>query len=308
MAGTFIVSFDCEGNWGIADRQRRIDQGFITKKALVQAYEALTRELARFEISATFAFVMAFILNKDELADWLPRLTSVQVNGEDWMRNFQRAKDVHDFSGWFCPEAFDLVREAGTHEIGCHGFRHIPLGDGEVAQADARYELGSAAELASQKNVRLRTFVFPRNRVGHLGLLAEHGYLGFRNAHPDLSRHGRVGNFLRECCIWETGQKPEDPVQGLVSIPGGYFLNWQHGLRRALPQSISLMRWKSILRDAAENDKVAGLYLHPHNLIDGPGTLETFRGVLRIAAKLRETKGLAIMTQQSYCASLGKLA
>ena len=64
-----------------------------------------------------------------------------------------------------------------------------------------------------------------------------------------------------------------------MSIPGGYFLNWKQGLRRVIPEAVTLMRWRSILNDAAANDRVALLYSHPHNLIDGPGTLELFEGV-----------------------------
>jgi hypothetical protein len=43
MAGTFIISLDCEGKWGIADRDRRIESGVITRSALIRAYESLLR-------------------------------------------------------------------------------------------------------------------------------------------------------------------------------------------------------------------------------------------------------------------------
>ena len=302
MPGTFIISLDCEGKWGIADRDNRIESGFITRSALIRAYESLLRVLSVYEASATFAFVMALTLTKNELDDWMPRLTDVHVEGVNWMRNFRRAEAAGDLDGWFCPEAFDLARDSGLHEIGCHGFRHIPLGNCEVGSEEAGYELRSATELAKRKGVDLNTFVFPRNCVGHLGLLADQGYAGFRNAHPIVGRHGRLGNLAREFNIREVSQDPEPSASGLVSIPGGYFLNWRQGLRRVIPEAVTLMRWRSILIDAVANDRVALLYLHPHNLIDGPGTLELFEGVLRIASQLRESKSLAIVTQAEYCA------
>jgi peptidoglycan/xylan/chitin deacetylase (PgdA/CDA1 family) len=301
MPGTFIISLDCEGKWGIADRDRRIESGFITKSALIRAYESLVRTLSTYEMSATFAFVMALTLKKDELSDWMPRLTDVQVDGVNWMRNFRRAEAAGNLDGWFCPEAFDLVRDSGRHEIGCHGFRHVPLGNCEVRSEEASYELRSATELAKRKGVDLKTFVFPRNHVGQLSLVADQGYSGFRNAHPVVGRHGRLGNLAREFNVLEGSQDPEPSSFGLVSIPGGYFLNWRHGLRRAIPEAVTLMRWRSILDAAVANDGVALLYLHPHNIIDGPGTLELFSGVLHIASKLREAKGLAIVTQAEYC-------
>jgi peptidoglycan/xylan/chitin deacetylase (PgdA/CDA1 family) len=301
MAGTFIISLDCEGKWGIADRDRRIESGFITRSALIRAYESLLSTLSTYQMPATFAFVMALALNKDELPEWMPRLTDVQVDGSNWMRNFRRAEATGNLDGWFCPEAFDLVRDSGMHEIGCHGFRHVPLGNCEVGSEEAGYELRSATELAKRKGVDLQTFVFPRNCVGHLGLLADQGYAGFRNAHPIVGRHGRLGNLARELNVLEASQDPEPSSFDLVSIPGGYFLNWRHGLRRLIPEAVTLMRWRSILNDATENDRVALLYLHPHNLIDGPGTLQLFDRVLQIASKLRESKGLVIVTQAEYC-------
>jgi hypothetical protein len=301
MSGTFMISLDCEGKWGIADRNRRIESGFITRSALIRAYESLVKTLSTYEMSATFAFVMALTLRKDELSEWLPRLTDVQVDGMNWMRNFRVAEATGNLDGWFCPEAFDFVRGSGVHEISCHGFRHVPLGNCEVTGEEASYELRSATELAKRKGVDLKTFVFPRNHVGHLGLLADQGYIGFRNAHNVVGRHGRLGNLARELNVLEGSQDPEPSSFGLVSIPGGYFLNWRHGLRRAIPEAVTLMRWRSILDDAVANDRVALLYLHPHNLIDGPSTLKLFDGVLQIASKLRECKGLAIVTQAEYC-------
>lgn len=301
MPGTFIISLDCEGNWGIADRTTRIESGFITKKSQMNAYGALIRRLDEFEMPATFAFVMALTLKNNEVADWLPRLTDAQVGGLNWMENFRRAEKLRDLSGWFCPEALELVRDCGHHEIGCHGFRHLPLAEEITSSAEATYELESASELAKMKGIELKTFVFPRNHVGHLNKLARQGYSGFRNAHPNTGRYGRLGNLLREFHIWEGAQAPEPPSCGMVSIPGGHFLNWRHGVRRKVPQAVTLLRWRSILEDAVRSDGVALLFLHPHNLIDGQDMESLFGSVLRIAGNLRDNSGLSIITQQQYC-------
>jgi hypothetical protein len=73
----------------------------------------------------------------------------------------------------------------------------------------------------------------------------------------------------------------------MVTIPGGHLLNWRHGLRRAVPELVTLVRWRSILEDAAAKDWIALLFLHPRNLVDGHGMVVLFEGVLIIAAKLR---------------------
>ena len=81
---------------------------------------------------------MALTLKKDELLEWMHRLTDVQVDGANWMRNFRRAPSKGSFEGWFCPEAFDLVRDIAMHEIGYHGLRHVPVGNVGVASEDVR--------------------------------------------------------------------------------------------------------------------------------------------------------------------------
>jgi hypothetical protein len=301
VPGTFIISLDCEGYWGIADRDHAIASGFITQNALIRAYASLVTALAKYEMSATFAFVMALTLRLDELSDWMPRLTDVQVDGSNWMRNFRRAEAMANLEGWFCPEALELVRDSDRHEIACHGFRHVPVGNVGLGSEEVSYELRSASELAWRKGIDLKTFVFPRNQIGHLGLLADLGYNGFRNLSSIERRHGRLGALTREFNILEASQDPEPSAFGLVSIPGGYFLNWRAGLRKWVPQAVTLRRWRSILNDAVTADRVALLYLHPHNLISGPGTLELFCGVLQIASKLRDLKGLTILTQADYC-------
>ncbi len=156
----------------------------------------------------------------------------------------------------------------------------------------------------SPQDFSAKTFVFPLNHVGNIDLLASQGYEGFRNAHPIVGRYGRFGNLSCELNVIEAAQEHEYSTSGLVNIPGGYFLNWRHGLRLSIHRAVTLTRWRSILSDAVSRDRVALMYFHPHNLIDGPGTLGLFEGVLRMASTLREAKGLAIVTQAEYCASV----
>jgi hypothetical protein len=301
MAGSFLISFDCEGNWGITDRQDRIESRFITRKGLLQAYLELLKLLDIYDMAATFAFVMAFVLRDNERADWRPLLADVSCNGRNWMKNFRRAEALGDMDGWFCPEALDMVLAAGRHEVGCHGFRHVPFTGSGVTEEVLRTELSCAREAASARGINLQTFVFPRNEVAQPALLAEYGYRGFRNAHPRLSRFGRIGNLLRECDVRERAQEEEAGVSGLISIPGGCFINWQKGARRLVPRSVSRARWRSIIADAAQSDRVAAAFLHPHNLIDGPNTLLLFEDILRLAAEYRDRKGLSVLTLAQYC-------
>ena len=224
MPGTFIISLDCEGEWGIPPGDSRIDRGRLTTSALIRAYESLLSMLSKHEAPATFAFVMAFTLTLSEIDEWIPRLIMAGASPSSWLRNFSRANADRTFDGWFCSEVLDLVRAAKRHEIACHGFRHLPLGPCGISTEEAVYELRNAAQIAAQKGVRPKTFVYPTNRVGDIRLLAENGYVGFRNANPVLGRHGRLGNFTREFNIWEPSQFPEPSAFGLCERSRRAFL------------------------------------------------------------------------------------
>jgi peptidoglycan/xylan/chitin deacetylase (PgdA/CDA1 family) len=279
-----------------------VERGGHGPRVTVIAVRDLLSILDTYEMPGTFAFVMAFVLRDEELTKWGGRLADVTCDGRNWMENFRRAETKGHLDGWFCPEALEMVMAGGRHEIGCHGFRHVPFSGRGVTEEIIRIELDCAREIACSRGVDLQTFIFPRNEVARPDILAQYGYRGFRNAHPRLGRFGRIGNLLRECDVWEGAQPEEPPMFGIVSIPGGSFINWQKGARRLVPRSLCRGRWKSIIADAAENDRIAGVFLHPHNLIDGPATLLFLKDVLGIVAEYREKQGLRVLTQAEYCA------
>jgi hypothetical protein len=64
------------------------------------------------------------------------------------------------------------------------------------------------------------------------------------------------------------------------------------------------MRWRRILADAVRNGWVAHLNFHPHNIIDGPGTLRTLAQILAAVAHHRDRGELEVMTQENFCAQM----
>src|SRR5215207_4853114 len=141
MPGTFIISLDCEGKWGMADRISELHDRVITREALVAAYEKICGLLTAREIPASFAFVMAFVLTEEERGEFAKALSDVTVDGANWMRHYRAAEMTGNLDGWFCPEALDIVRKDARHEIACHGFRHLPLRGGGLSRADAEAEV-----------------------------------------------------------------------------------------------------------------------------------------------------------------------
>jgi peptidoglycan/xylan/chitin deacetylase (PgdA/CDA1 family) len=306
MTGTFIVSLDCEGKWGMADGLRPYHQK-LTDSALARAYETLVSIFARHEIAATFGYVMAFTLTPEERETLRASLEPEGGKADAWMRHFWDAQARGDVEGWFQPRALEIVREDGRHEIASHGFCHRPLGDSSISEAGARAELRAADAAARIKGLCPRTFIFPRNEVGHLGVLREAGFLGYREL---LTRPGgKLGQAIRlaeEFNVRPRPQRSKPPrPDGLVPIPPGYFFNWRFGARARVPVAATLARWKHLIDRASEGD-VVHLWLHPHNLITAPDTGRPLEAVLEHAARRRDEGRLRILTQQRYCEAINQ--
>ena len=283
----------------MADCLQPYHHELLTDDALVRAYEQLTKMFARYEITATFAYVMAFILNSDERDRFRPQLLG-DVHDE-WLRAYREAASCRRLSGWHQPAALEIVRAANVHEIACHGFCHRPLSN-TSSRLEVNAELDAAVEVARLKGLSLETFVFPRNQVGHLDVIRSHGFIGYRQR---LRRPrgivGRAVSLAEELNVWAMPQLPSSVIEGLVPIPSGHFLNWRFGLRTRVPAAATAARWRHQLRRAQLRGGVVHLWLHPHNLITGPGTAELLDSVLAEVARMRDRGQVRVLTQRDYC-------
>lgn len=303
MAGTFILSLDCEGKWGMADHLTADHHRWLTPTRLREAYQRLLHLLAEHRVEATFAFVMAFLLTDREQRDRNALFQDQPIGGRNWLHNFRVAQAEENMDGWTMPELLDVVAADGAHEIGCHGFSHLPLAPTVVSREVMAREVAAASSVAAEKDLALRTFVYPRNLVGYPDQLAREGYAGFRDRLPVRDgRVGQVGNLLSE---FDVTQRPQSDASGTgtpIAIPSGFFFNWRLGARARVPRSITVLRWRRMLERAARDGGVVHLWLHPHNIISAPGTFDVLREVIRDVARLRDGGCLEVRTQARYCA------
>lgn len=304
MSATFILSLDCEGKWGMADRITAYHDHHLTSDKLRGAYRALTALFARYEVPATFAFVMAFLLSRAE-QEAVDDLFPHHPAGAAWLASFRAAQACGNLGGWTLPEALDIVTSDGRHEVACHGFSHLPLDEVSTPRAFAARELEACDHVARLRGLAIETLVFPRNQVGHVDLLPGHGISGYRER---LARgSGRIAQAAALASEFNLFERPQpDAVPGAdraIAIPPGHFFNWRVGARRVVPRWTTVLRWRNLM-EAAETGDVVHLWLHPHNIITGPETLPLLARVLRDVARLRDAGRLEVATQASYCRTL----
>ena len=295
QAGQFIISLDCEGKWGMADKISSAHD-VITHDALLKTYKDLVALFKKYKIKATFAFVGMFTLTEKERGRYAELSRDVVCNGENWYKHYRLSQKAGETEGWFCPEAWDIVSQT-DHEIASHGFSHVPYSGGNVDRKDLAFDISAAMQVAKDKGQDIKTFIYPRNRIGHQDLLREAGLLSYRELLPPK---GKVKSLLSELNIIENSQKNMSAHGGLQRIPSGYFFNWRSGPRKYVPQRATLMRWKSILNHAAKTGDVAHLWLHPHNLITAPDTMNVLKDVVHYAAKLQDAGQMQSVTQLDY--------
>jgi peptidoglycan/xylan/chitin deacetylase (PgdA/CDA1 family) len=298
MGATFILSLDCEGKWGVADHLTAEDHRDLNDSRLQHAYRSILGILDEHRVPATFAFVGAFGQSRAGFARIRPQIEALAVQAPAYLGPALRNIDEFGGSGWHGDHLVEAVGSAVvSHEIALHGVTHVPWPDVTSGFAETEMRLAREFEGALRDT---RTFVYPRDRVAHVDVLAAHGFEGFRTARPKRSR---AASLLSE---FDLSAVPEQAgvSSGIVPIPAGFFLNWRSGLRKLVPPAVTIARARRLLDVAARSAGIVHYWLHPENVASAPATLGLLRSLVHEVAKRRDSGHCQILTQLAYCRSL----
>jgi peptidoglycan/xylan/chitin deacetylase (PgdA/CDA1 family) len=293
MTGTLLLTFDCEGKWGVVDRLAPHHRECYTSRALEAAYRGVLSLLERYEIDATFAFTAAFTMNPARFRQLGPELERSGAAATSWMAHAMVEIERENGDGWFAPACFSAVQQAGDHEIASHGFSHIPWRASYVSREVAAAELGLTRMVTGFDSPGIETFVYPRNQLAHQDLLPAYGFRIFRAARPSL---GRPANLMRELNVFSPSETLGRLDVWPVEVPAGYYLNWRRGLRRCIPLAVTVRRWKHLLRHAARTGGIVHAWTHPEDFVDGHAMFTLLETILRFTADEREAGRLRVMT------------
>ncbi|MBW2135167.1 MAG: polysaccharide deacetylase family protein [Deltaproteobacteria bacterium] len=307
MPGTFIISFDCEGKWGISHHLSDGLRVALTNANLNKTYEHLLELLDRHNIKATFAFVGAFTMSIEEYFAHQDLFADVWLNGKSWLESFKQEAALQCFEGWLNPTAFKLVAQESQHEIAAHGFTHVPLIEFFVSREEFLREMAALQRISSFRNRAEMTFVYPINMIGYTEELKRAGFIGYREVFlkPNLSTNRLIKYFdkIRNVCVElnvKQQSQPHPPAETLVRIPSGFVLTWLYGLKKQMPASLIIQRWKNIIADAVSNNRVVHLYTHPHNFITGNRMYEILAEILHLIEQRQRRGEIINLTQKEY--------
>lgn len=310
--GYFVLSLDTELSWGYFDRDHQRPRLFSPdgsrERRAIRWVLDLCDELA---ITATWALVGHLFFPRCE--DCAPCPIA------HWRGRFASFAEIHGGADprWYAPEALGaLMQGAARHEIAFHGFSHEPFDALDPDQA--RAEIANWLRLGERHGIAPVSVVFPRNRVAHLGLFAEHGFLSYRGD-PPVPTRPRRGSWAKvrkhlahlsgtaEIPLYDpAGLCRERPgaMPGLVDVPASEHL---FGFNRRLElvldglglHRLRLAAIRRAVRRAAAEGLLLHLWCHPWELRT-PQDRDKLRAVLEWVCEARaqgrmESLGMAQM-------------
>jgi peptidoglycan/xylan/chitin deacetylase (PgdA/CDA1 family) len=205
---------------------------------------------------------------------------------------------------WYAPELVERIRSAATeHEIASHGFSHIVAGDPGCSRETFDSELRAAVSAAATRGVTLRSLVHPRNRIGHVDVLVDHGIRAYRGRRPPAGRAATAWEQLVDRTVGSERTAVRPIREGEIwNLPATIMFDVD---TRARTWPLWVRQVERRLAQAVARRSLFHLWFHPHNLRDHPDAfLGALQRVCRAAARHRSRGALDTVTMGALAEQL----
>ena len=301
----FTLSLDFELIWGTLDLFGPDGFGEACRVERTEVVDRLLALLVEFDVRASWLVVGHLFLARCDTPAHPEIVRPAHAwHPGDWFRH-DPGGDEKSAPAFLGRSLVERVRACPVpQEIGGHSFSHMIYGDAGCSRAAAESDLDALVAAAAGMGLSLRSFSFPRNRVGYEDALLARGFRVFRPPEPvpyrDLRSPAlrRLGH-LADVLLARTPPVvlPETRGDGLVAVPGSMVYFPMHGLRRLLPMSLRVSRARKGLRAAVREGRVFHLWTHPTNLAEHAESMfGGLRTILEEMAELRERGLMEVRT------------
>ncbi len=150
--------------------------------------------------------------------------------------------------------------------------------------------------------IQLKSFVFPKNRVGHTDLLGENEFIVYRGPQPcwfeDFPHLAwRVAHKIDAFSPIPPPVMSPERTGGVWNLPASFYYTHRDGWGRWLPIWMRVWKAKMGLRRAVRRKKVFHLWFHPYDLASDMDGL--FRGLEEIFAEVSRLKSNGLLDQMT---------
>ena len=280
-----VISVDVELGWGFRDKKSF--KNFFSSNGIEERknFKKFLRLLNYYNINATFGIVGHLLIEKCSFKNCL-------------------CKTYRKHPLLYAPEFLQWILSAPQeHEIASHSFSHIIFDNSSKKSVLLDFLLWN--ELAKSQKLRLKSFIFPRNRINYLNILQQFNFICYRGVKNKNDNH-KISHLLKEF----EGPEPSFPSfhQKLVNIPSMSCPTMTSRLlpnRSHLSRTLKLIPWqiirsiylqgvRSAVKKAVSQKAVLHLWTHESNLNDEQ--LILINDILRLLCKMRNKGYVKIMT------------
>lgn len=274
-----VVSIDTEMAWGLVHRPEQTYRYDLERAHLVRLIELFDR----YRIPATWAVVGHLMLDGCEPVDGVkhPEIHRPDYDwfDQDWF-DADPCSDAERDPTWYAPDVVELIRSADSeHEIATHGFSHIVAGDPGCSRETFDSEIRAAVSAAATHGLTLRSIIHPRNRIGHLDVLVEHGIRAYRGRRPSPGPTSVVQRLVDRTVGSERTTIRPLAEEGIWNFPATILFDID---ARPRTWRLWIRQVERRLAQAVARGGLFHLWFHPHNFRDHPDA--SFEGLERLLA------------------------
>lgn len=300
--GYFVLSFDTELAWGYFDKEEMRRELFSPdgsrERAAIRKLLALCDE---FQVPATWAIVGHLAMSHDRCGEDCPV--------HSWRGRYSSYDEIRGGRHplWYGRDVVEtLVAAEDRHEIAFHGFSHRPFDEASMGRHEADTEIRLWLSAFADLGPTPRSVVFPRNVVGHLDVLQDHGFVAYRSVCPEPYGSGvmrlaakyadqLLGFTVPPAHVIAPGYSP-----AMVDVPASVeMFGFNRQLERRLDTNgLHRLRMRRVVRAVRRAGRTGGtvhLWAHPWEFRDDKD-FDKLRFVLEVVAAERDAGRLETMT------------
>lgn len=210
---------------------------------------------------------------------------------------------------WSGVDIINNIKKTGLQEIASHSLSHSAFGDSSYTKEIAQREIKQCLELAKKMNIKLKSFVFPKNSIGHLDILKGNGFIAFRGKQSNiLPEENPLHRTVKALDLFTPFSPPVFDQymrdQGIVNIPASLHFLSNRGIRKFIPKGVRLEKAKKGIDKAIRERKIFHLWTHPLDIVDQNGELfDELKQIIEYVVEKRDRKLLNIKTMEGIAES-----